>query len=184
MKKIIPVLSIIVIFAVSGCDFLRKTAGRPTSEDIRIKKELIRERQEQIRIRAEYVRDSIKAAEEAAKQALLLKEQERQDSLAAAATLTEMGVLISDVSRFGKPVSKPDRKYNIIIGVYRQFSTASDQVKRAASKGYEPFYIPFEDGVNAVALDSSDTLGYILETVKSARKAGVCPWDAWVYVDE
>ena len=173
MKKVLLILVIPVFLGLSGCDFLRKVAGRPTSGELQEKKD-------KIEARARFVRDSVKAVQEA----MRIREQERQDSIASAEALADMGVLLSDVFRFGTPLEKIERKYNIIIGVYRQFPTASAQVEAVKTKGFDPFYIPFAGGVNAVVLGCSDSLADVLCMVREGRQNGACPKDAWVYVRE
>lgn len=173
MKKVLPIILIMAVSCLSGCDFFRKVAGRPTSGELQEKKN-------KIEARARYVRDSIKVVQETVR----IREQERQDSIASAAALADMGVLLSDVFRFGTPLEKIERKYNVIIGVYRQFPTASAQVRAVKAKGFEPFYIPFHGDVNAVALGSSDCLSEVLAIVREGRRNGACPKDAWVYVRE
>ena len=95
------------VLTVTGCDFFRVMAGRPTSKDIDAK-----------RIR-------IMKAEEAALQARLVsirrvEEMIVSDSLSALDSLTARGVVMSDVSRLGGLVEENNRaRYCIMIGAFR-----------------------------------------------------------------
>lgn len=171
MKKEISILLIFSILALGGCDFLRKVASRPTSQDIQAKSELIRKRQQEVQDSLRKVQETIRLAQAA-----------RKDSLDAAARLTELGVKMSSVFSFGAPLDPLPGKFNVITGVFRKDATARSQFNAQKAKGYDPSYIRFKGGVKAVCLVSSDTLSVVASTVGSARADKVCPRDAWIYV--
>lgn len=174
MKKVIRILLIFSILCVSSCDFLRKVAGRPTESDLKAKAE-------RIECRRQEVQDSISAALEA------LRAKEIQDSLetvAAAGSLDSLGVKLSSVFRFGEPLEGLEYKYNLIIGVFRTRSIVDSKCRAASDSGFQPFLIPFNGGINALCLCSSDSLGDVVDVYIAGSKARVCPSDAWVYVKE
>lgn len=174
MKKVIRILLIFSILCISSCDFLRKVAGRPTEADLQAKAE-------RIELRRQEVRDSISAALEA------LRAKQIQDSLEAVAvarSLDSLGVKLSSVFRFGEPQEKLGYRYNLIIGVFRNRFIADSKYQIASNRGFSPFLIPFNGGINALCLCSSDSLGDVLDVYITGRKANVCPSDAWVYVKE
>lgn len=174
MKKVIRILLIFSILCLSSCDFLRKVAGRPTEADLEAKAE-------RIELRRQQVRDSIIAAQEAA---LALRIQDSLETAAATHSLDSLGVKLSSVFRFGEPQEELEYKYNLIIGVFRNKSIADAKYKVASDWGFSPFLIPFNGGVNALCLCGSDALKDIVNAYAGGRTAGVCPRDAWVYVNK
>ena len=112
MKKSYILLALVALFVLSGCDFMRKLAGRPTSEDIEIR-------------RVEILR-----AEEAALQARLdsLKQVEQKmisDSLNALDSIRQLGgSILNPASLGGLFATKLESRYYIIIGSFRTRSNA------------------------------------------------------------
>mgnify|MGYP006976669176 CR=1 FL=1 len=49
MNKLTLLCVVISVFMLTGCDFFRTLAGRPTSKDIEAKQEVLREEQRQAR---------------------------------------------------------------------------------------------------------------------------------------
>lgn len=171
MKKLVNFLLIFSLLSLSGCDFLRKVASRPTSEDLQAKSELIQRRR-----KAE--RDSLQLQ----RMRLLEMEKRRVDSLRAKRALDSMNVKFSGVFSFGEPTSPRLDKYTVILGVYRMGYKADSQLRSLKSKGFAPLNICFAGGVRAVALCSSDTLARVSSEILRAKESKVCPKDAWIYV--
>lgn len=171
MKKVINFLLISAILSLSGCDFLRKVASRPTSADLQAKSE-------QIRQRRKAVSDSLQQQ----RQLLLAIEKKRTDSLRARRTLDSLNVKFSGIFSFGEPLSPKLGRYTVVFGVFRTKSKADSQYRILKSGGFEPVNVNFPGGVRAVALCSSDTLERVSSEILRARAARVCPKDAWIYV--
>ena len=96
MKKTYMLLLVAVMFTVSGCDFFRKLAGRPTSDVIEAKRmEMLADIQKK-EIREQEIRDSIAAVQKA-----------EQDSVETLQWLKDNGVMIIDASRFGGITADP-----------------------------------------------------------------------------
>ena len=90
MKKSSILLVIVSLLCLTGCDFMRKLAGRPTSEDVELK------------------RIEILRAEEAALQARLdslrnVEQRMIQDSLNALDSIRQLGGSILNPASLGGP---------------------------------------------------------------------------------
>ena len=106
MRHSVTLLLAVLMMTVTGCDFMRVLAGRPTSKDIENK-------------RLEIIK-----AEEAALQAKLdsmrLQEEKRvADSLAAMQALVSAGVVLSGPERLGGLVGESlPSKYHVVAGAF------------------------------------------------------------------
>lgn len=175
MKKVIRILLLLSILCLSGCDFLRKVAGRPTGADLEAKAEYIEQR------RQKEIADSIMAEQEAL---LASRIQDSVETAGASRAIDSLGVRMSSVFRFGQPVEDLEYQYNLIIGVFRNKRIADAKCVEAADYGFSPFLIPFSGGVNALCLCASDALKDVVNSYVSGCATGICPRDAWVYVNE
>lgn len=170
MKKVATYIFLGIFFLnITSCDFLRRVAGRPTSDVIAVKAS-------ELALRQKAVEDSLKLAREI--------EAKRLAQEQAAARIAAAGVKSSKVFSFGDPVVALESRYNLIIGVYRTDAIARQQVAQARSAGFSTSTILFRGGVQAVALAMSDDLAVIADAVEQGRKLGICPKDAWIYVKE
>ena len=112
MKKFAFVpLAICVLLALTGCDFMRKLGGRPTSEDIeraRVEKLLAEE-----------------AALKASLDSLKAEKQSVQDSIDALEQFVQQGGTVLNPSKLGGLyTTKLQYKYYVIIGAFRARSNA------------------------------------------------------------
>ncbi|MCQ2166284.1 MAG: hypothetical protein MJY49_02490 [Bacteroidales bacterium] len=164
MKKVFRILLILSILCLSGCDFMRRVAGRPTGAELERKALKLEQ------LKAEKTAGTDSADVSAAKAEAALQELERMD------------VKLSSVFRFGTPAKPVKDKYSIIVGVFRNAASASRIVEKAKAKGFGAYLIRFPDGVNAVCLDGGGSPAAFPELITKARKEGLCPSDAWIYV--
>lgn len=170
MKKLTIYFVLALIFStLTSCDFLRSVAGRPTSEQLAAKRQMIERREVEIR-------DSIRREEQIRK--FEAEEAEGRQMLADA------GFRTNNVFSFGAPLEALEHKYYVIIGVYRNSLTADEQVKSVSASGFFPSRIYFDGGIQAVVLCHSDRLKEIATTLNEARAGKVCPKDSWVYINE
>lgn len=171
MKKVATIfLMLSILSAATGCDYVRKFAGRPTSADL---EQLSKEIQQ-------YKKDSTAKAELAA-QKKLEDEKRRADSLAKAEISVDFEIKFGDTFHYGEPSSTQMKKYNVVIGVYRYLATFGDLANKITGFGFEPFEISFPDGEYALCLGAADTLEELRDLILRGRSFGVCPKDAWVY---
>jgi len=172
MKKLIRILLLFSILSTTSCDFLRQVAGRPTEDEVELKRVAIEKH-------TKAIADSIKLVQEKARKI----ERERQDSIQGMAAMEEMGVHICYDFRYGKPVKPLDRKYSVVIGVFRQNATAAKLMISTINKGYYPYLIWFPNEIKTVCICGGNSLSAIADTINVARTAGACPKDAWLYVN-
>ena len=172
MKKSYIILALTALLMFTGCDFMRKLAGRPTSEDIENKRiELLR-------------------AEEAALQARLdsLKQVEQkmlQDSLNVLDSIRQLGgSILNPASMGGLFATKLEARYYVIVGAFKYRSNAEALLKTVQQKGYRPALISFRNGRMAVGLCPSNNIKDAFEGLKKVKQESFCPSDVWVLRNE
>ena len=172
MRKSVIFLMFLTMLAATGCDFFRILAGRPGSKDIDAKRVLIMK------------------AEEAALQARLdsiriVEEKVVSDSLNAITSLSEEGVIIADASRLGGLASdRPDSRYYIIIGVFRERTNARKLAEQAEEGGFPAELLDCKRGMIAVGVCPSDKIARTFEDLNRLRSESFCPKDSWILLDE
>ncbi len=172
MKKSVILLLSIVMISLTGCDFLRAVAGRPTGRDIEAKRVAILKAEEKA-LQARL--DSIRIAEE----------KIVADSLAALDSFRTAGVTISGSERIGGLAdTKLNSRYYIIIGAFRASANAGKLFETAYEKGYSPVLINCRSGMTAVGLAPSDRIAEVRETYMKLMNEEFCPKEAWILVNE
>lgn len=161
----------VVLTVVTGCDFFRKIAGRPTAQDIESK------------------RIAIMRAEEAAHQARLdsIKKEHQKivDSLAMMDSIRQRGGSILNPSSLGGLfATKLEARYYVIIGSFRTRSNAESLLNQASVKGYSPALISFKNGLVAVGVCPVNNLKEAFHSLKQVRQEKFCPSDVWILVNE
>jgi len=171
MKRIL-VWGAVILAAMSatGCDFFRKVAGRPTSEEIAAKKEYI-EIQE--------------AIHQARLDSLAKVEKQAADSVAALDVIRAQGALLMGSSRLGglASASLPYRYYTI-IGAFANADNAGRLAEKAASAGLEAVKIPCRNGYTAVGVQPSSRIVEVCAGLPGIQALEFCPKDVWILVNE
>lgn len=172
MKKYaLILLAISMLFGVTGCDFMRKLAGRPTSEDI-----------EKIRVEKLLAEE---AALKASLDSLKAEKQCIQDSIDALELFVQQGGTVLNPSKLGGLyTTKLQYRYYVIIGAFRTRSNAEALLMKAETAGYKPALISFRNGLLAVGLCPVDECSSAVEMVKKIRQESFCPSDVWILVNE
>ena len=165
MKKSYILLAVVVVSAVTGCDFFRKLAGRPTSEDIEIKrKEMLADLKSKA-VREKEVQDS-----------LVLAAKRVADSLAAVSSLEDSDVRVYSDSSLGGIAG-----YQVVVGSFKDQRNADKMVAKVAAAGdFNPHQVKMRNGMIAVAACHSDRIHEVLAGMEEMKKCGVCPADAWI----
>ncbi len=172
MKKSVILLILAAALTVTGCDFFRVLAGRPTSKDIDAK------------------RVQIIKAEEAALQARLdsirrVEEKIVSDSLAALDSLAARGVVIADASRLGGLVEESQGpRYRIVVGVFRERANALKLASQAEARGFSAQIMDCKRGMIAVGVCPSDRIARTFEDLKRLGTEPFCPKDSWILLNE
>lgn len=173
MKKFYILMALSLCLTLSGCDFMRKLAGRPTSEEV------------------ELMRIEILMAEEAALQARLdslraVEQRMLQDSLDALDSIRQLGGSILNPAKLGGLfATKLESRYYIILGSFRSRANAEGLFNVAKDAGYKPALITFgKGGLIAVGVCPVNRLSDALAALNDVKKETFCPKDVWVLVNE
>lgn len=171
MKKSLVILMAASVLTLTGCDFFRSLAGRPTSEDIENRKLEILLAQE--------------AVEQARLDSLRREKQMVLDSIAALDSIKQQGGTILNPSRLGGLfATKLEARYYVIVGSFRQRSNAEALLNSIADLGYSPALISFRNGMIAVGVCPVNTLPDALISLKTVKAEAFCPSDVWILVNE
>ena len=171
MKKSLFILLAAAMLSLTGCDFLRNLAGRPTSEDIQAKRLELLRAQELI--------------EEARLDSLRREKQMVLDSIAALDSIKQQGGTILNPSKLGGLfATKLEARYYIVVGCFRQRSNAEILLGKVSEIGYSPALISFRNGMIAVGLCPVNTLTDALASLKAVKNEPFCPSDVWILVNE
>lgn len=165
----------LVMMSVTGCDFFRKVAGRPTSDVIEAKRTEIQLRKEQARRDSIALADSIAAIRRAQK-----------DSAEAYAFLSNEGVLTFTPARLGGVSgSALQHKFYVVVGSFRQTANAEYMLKNISEVAESnPELIRFRNGMVAVAACPSDSIQEVVRGYKRVKTHPACPADAWILKNE
>lgn len=171
MKKSLVILLAASMLMLSGCDFFRRIAGRPTSEDIENRKIEILLAQE--------------AKEQARLDSLRREQQIILDSIAALDSIKQQGGTILNPSRLGGLfATKLEARYYVIVGSFRQRANAEAHLNSISEIGYSPALISFRNGMIAVGVCPVNTLPDALTSLKTVKAEAFCPSDVWILVNE
>lgn len=166
-----------LMLLVTGCDFFRMVAGRPTSKDIEKKRiEIIKAEEAALQARL----DSIAAVEAE-------KRKVAQDSAEALAYISENRVNLHDVARLGG-IQKDEltdtssgTRYRVVIGSFKDRGNAEKLMHKVSEAGdFWPHLIVLRSGMVAVAACPSDRIQNVVWGLKELRTHEVCPADAWI----
>lgn len=173
MKNSCIFLVILSLLCLTGCDFMRKLAGRPTSEDVEMK------------------RIEILRAEEAALQARLdslrnVEQKMIRDSLNALDSIRQLGgSILNPASLGGLFATKLEARYYIILGSFRSRANAEGLFNVAKDAGYKPALISFgKGGLIAVGVSPVNKLSDAFTALNGVKKEKFCPKDVWILVNE
>ena len=181
MKKSYILLLVAVMMSVTGCDFFRKVAGRPTSELIEAK-------------RQEMIADLEAKAEKkkAVQDSLELVVRNESDSIEAIRFIEENDVRIYPSSGLGGVLedglkdfdSYDGTLYRVIVGSFRDQANADKMVKKIGevgeSIGLWAHQIRMHNGMIAVAVRPTDRIQSAVAGIDDLRNCGVCPPDVWI----
>ena len=184
MKRSYILVLLAVMMTVSGCDFFRKVAGRPTTEDIEAKKvEIARvEREKAEAVREQERLDSLRAVRERAR---IAEEVALRDSLAAPVALKERGCIMYDLSSLkGLASGELEHRYYVIVGSFRDGANADRFIRKiAADSVMQPVKVHFRTGMIAVGVCPRNKIAEMPSVVDEVRTRSFCPKDAWILVN-
>ena len=158
------------MFVFQGCDAFRRLAGRPTSDEIAAKREMI-QREE--------------AAHQARMDSLSRIEKAKADSLALLDKMKEAGEMFLSVSSLRRANTlKLDKRYYIVVGAFSSSDNASWLASKITNAGYEVEKIPYGNGFTAVGVAGTDALAHLWDNLQKVRTESFCPKDVWILVND
>ena len=171
-------LSAALVLGVTGCDFFRVIAGRPTSSELEAKREALVAQDiadQQARERERFVRDSIRAAE-----------KHVADSAAAEEFFNAAKVTrLHSRSLPGLNAEDFPYRYCIILAGFSQPGNAEAFSARLKEAGYEPAVLHYKRGVNAVVgICPTNDFGQLQPAYEKVRQEKFCPKDAWIFIKD
>lgn len=163
----------VVMMSLTGCDFMRRLAGRPTSEDVEVKRlELLRAEEFALQARLDSLRH--------------IEQMMVRDSLNALDSIRQLGgSILNPASLGGLFATKLEARYYIILGSFRSRANAEGLLKVAKDAGYKPALISFgKGGLIAVGVSPVNRLSDAFTALNSVKKESFCPADVWILVNE
>ncbi|MBO7191908.1 MAG: SPOR domain-containing protein [Bacteroidales bacterium] len=173
MKKSCILLILAFSFILTGCDFMRKLAGRPTSEDVEAKRlELLRAEEAALEARLDSLRN--------------VEQRMIADSLNALDSIRQLGgSILNPASLGGLFATKLESRYYIILGSFRARANAEALFKKVKDAGYKPALISFgKGGLIAVGVCPVNRLSDAYTSLNEVKKESFCPKDVWILVNE
>lgn len=171
MRKYLTYIVLSCVLLMTGsCDFLRRSAGRPTSSELEAKRQAI---------------ETIEARKQAAADSIALEEQLRLkysvDSAAVMDSLARMGCFIRSESETGL-VRGPrlDRRYWIATGAFRQEANASRRRQRLESEGFECETVGCK-GLTLILAAPNDSITGLYRDLLRYRSSDVATADVWIF---
>ena len=175
MKMSYILLALVVMMTMTGCDFFRKLAGRPTSDDIEVRRQEMVADQEAKAARQKAVEDSL---------ALVAKNE--ADSIEACRYIKENGVRMYSSASLGVIMPEDEAgickgQYRVIVGSFKDKANAQKKLAQVEEAGeFGSHFIRMRNGMIAVATCPVDQIQNALAGLKELQRIGVCPDDAWI----
>lgn len=161
MRRLAPVIAVlsVLVFAVSGCDFFRRAAGRPTSAEI-----------------------------EAKKVAILREANSRKDSVKTAARDT-VRPQVTEVASASAPKAEPQtttapkdgkKRFYIVMASFSSPENAAKCAERMAERGYPGELLGFKGGYTGVGICGTDDEAEAKKALAEIKRQDFCPEGVWI----
>jgi len=162
-RFLILVALLSVTMVVTGCDFFRVLAGRPTSKEIEAKRaEILRSAQDD-----KVVAQDDKVVAQDDKDSV---PQQNQDSVQVAKPETAASA---------RPAGEKKRYY-VIMGAFSSRENAEKYAERIKSFGYEPEFFGFTEGRTAVGVGGTDDPEEAKAFMRELKGQDFCPEGVWI----
>lgn len=153
-----------------SCDYVRKFAGRPTSDDLAV-----------LRLMRQTEIERQKAEEDSLEQLRQLALKMEKDSIDAVRVLADSGVAVLAPSDFGvSELEVLDHRYYIAVGSYKQKYNVNALMKKIDAEKYSPVSVHFKSGLEVVLISPTNRIAGIPDALEQALKEDFCPKDAWI----
>ena len=178
MKRSVLLILAAAALLAGGCDFVRTVAGRPTSDDLEVKRSTIERAQNAARYQARI--DSLERARVRLADSLAALDARLLDSLSKT-----RGTLLKSTKTGALETTGLASRYYIIVGSFRTRAYAERKLAKCKEAGYtDALIISYRSGLMAVAVCPSDSLNETLKKRRELRGNGICPPDGWILVNE
>ena len=178
MKRSVILILAAAALLASGCDFVRTVAGRPTSDDLEVKRSTIERAENVARYQARI--DSLERVRAHLADSLAELDKYLLDSLSQT-----KGTILNPTKMGGLYTTKLASRYYIVVGAFRTRSYAERKLTKCNEAGYtNATIISFRNGLLAVAVCPSDSLNETVKKLRELRGNGICPEDGWILVNE
>ncbi len=156
MKSLLrlSVILLSVTVMVTGCDFFRVLAGRPTSKEIEAK-------------RVEILHRAV---------------QQSQDSVKVDRSPVKPGVTeeAAEPVRPAGTTSGEKKRFYVIMGAFSSRENAERYAERVRTFGYEPEFFGFTEGRTAVGIGGTDDAEQAKAFMKELKGQDFCPDGVWI----
>lgn len=171
-----------MVLLLSGCDPLRKLAGRPTSRELEERKEAIASAE----MLAHQARmDSLAAIEKSLSDSIAaLDSAVRAAQTMGKSGLQERGTVLNPAKLGGLFGTKLDYRYYVVVGAFAARSNAEKLLSTVQKAGYTGTLISFRNGLVAVGTCQTDNLNYAFKCMDKIKEEPFCPPDVWIMVNE
>ena len=178
MKIVKILLLLCALMTLTGCDFFRTLAGRPTSADIEeIRAEIKRDEEAALKARL----DSL----EKVRAAMVKDSLARVDSIAAVDSIVEKtGPLLSPANFNGMSSGEFETRYYVAVGAFRSTANAYAFKHKADEHGYESRVFCFNNGLCVVGVCPTNYVREAQRALKRVSEDRFFPKGAWVLVNE
>ena len=178
MKRSVILLLACAALLLGGCDFVRTLAGRPTSDDLEVKRSTIERAENAARYQARI--DSLDQVLAHRADSLAALDAHLLDSLSQT-----KGTILNPTKMGGLYTTKLASRYYIVVGAFRTRSYAERKLTKCNEAGYrDATIVSFRNGLLAVAVCPSNSLNETLIKLRELRGNGICPSDGWILVNE
>ena len=178
MKRSVILLLSIATLLLGGCDFVRTLAGRPTSDDLEVKRSNIERARDVARYQARI--DSLEQVRARLADSLAALDAHLLDSLSQT-----KGTILNPTKMGGLYTTKLASRYYIVVGAFRTRSYAERKLTKCNEAGYtDATIISFRNGLLAVAVCPSNSLSETVTKLRELRGNGICPEDGWILANE
>ena len=178
MKRSVILLLAFAALLLGGCDFVRTLAGRPTSDDLEVKRSQLERAENAARYQARI--DSFDQVLAHRADSLAALDAHLLDSLSQT-----KGTILNPTKMGGLYTTKLASRYYIVVGAFRTRSYAERKLTQCNNAGYrDATIISFRNGLLAVAVCPSNSLNETLKKLRELRGDGLCPPDGWILVNE
>ena len=178
MKRSVILLLSCAALLLVGCDFVRTLAGRPTSDELEVKRSAVERIEAAARYQAHV--DSLERVRAHRADSLAALDAHLLDSLSQV-----KGILRDPAKNGGLSTDDLTSRYHIVVlGTWTR-SYAERKLSECYTAGYrDATVIRFRNGLFAVVVCPSNSLNETLKKLRELRGNGICPPDGWILVNE